>query len=339
MDMVIFFSLLLCVIAFVVFLAITIFSVLRKKSWRKSAYISGGLLVVSFLLFVFFGTSITDEDKVMSEQMSTIQSQESSIKEYEVRINELESEVEMLNGEVEESKQNDKSEDNKELANTVATLEKDIESKDKEIEKLSNSSNDSKELSAENKKLTSEVESLNKANEDLYKQIEALKVESEKEEKAPAAEKKDKAEKKPEEKDVGKEVSADEKKTPEQSIEEIVTEANGKVKSVTVEKDGDLYQPNIVIDGTGYLWAIDASAKGDITDVVYALKESDYKYGFINIVVEMGFIDTYGNEKVSTGYEAEFTQEILDKLTDEKYMVMDRIDQTANFWFKHPGIE
>lgn len=338
MDMVIFFSLLLCVIAFVVFLVITILSILRKKSWRKSAYISGGLLVASFLLFVFFGTSITDEDKVMSEQMSTIQSQKNSIEEYEVRIDELESEVETLNGEVEASKKDDNSGENKELANTVATLEQDIENKDEEINKLSKASNDSKELSAENKKLTSEVATLTKANEDLSKQIKEFKVEAEKE---PAAEKKDKAKKEPEEKNDDKEVAADEKKTPEQNIEDAVLASNNDIESVTIEKEGELFKPTVTIDGTDFSFFVEQRSKNAITDAVYALKESEYKYGFITVEVEMNFIDKFGNEDKGTGYKAEFTQEILDKLSEDIYSVRDRemIDQVANYWFKHPGIE
>lgn len=335
MDMVIFFTLLICVLAFVIFLGSTIYSIIRKKEWKKNAYITGGLLIASFLLFVFFGTSITDENKVMSEQMSTIQSQEKSIEEYEGKVNELETEIETLNSDLKETESKNENVHNDELNETITALENDIQNKDEEIEKLTSSSNEAKSLQEENKKLSSEIEGLNKSNEELSKEIDSLKADLKENEESSES----KEEKKTDEQKGTKKTDSDDKKTPEQNIEDTVIEANSDVKSVTIDKDGDLYQPNIIIDGTGYLWAIDSSAKADIADVVYALKETDYDYGFINIVVEMEFIDTYGNESLSTGYEAEFTQEILDKLTDEKYMIVDKIDNAANYWFKHPGIE
>lgn len=335
MDMVIFFTLLICVLAFVVFLGSTIYSIIRKKEWKKNAYITGGLLIASFLLFVFFGTSITDENKVMSEQMSTIQSQEKSIEEYESKLKDLEAEIEALNSDLKDAESKESNVNNEELNETITALENDIQNKDEEIKKLTSSSNEAADLQEENKKLSSEVGDLNKSNEELSKEIESLKADLKENEK----ESESKAGKKTDDKKETKKADSDKNKTPEQNIEDAVTEANSKVTSVNVEKEGDLYQPKIKIDGTGYLWAIDASAKADITDVVYALKETDYDYGFINIVVEMEFIDTYGNESLSTGYEAEFTQEILDKLTDEKYMIVDKIDSAANYWFKHPGIE
>lgn len=337
MDMVIFFTLLICVLAFVVSLGSTIYSIIRKKEWKKNAYITGGLLIASFLLFVFFGTSITDENKVMSEQMNTIQSQEKSIEEYEGKVNELKTEIETLNSDLKEAESNNENVNNDELNETITALENDIQNKDEEIEKLTSSSNEAKDIQEENKKLSSEIEGLNKSNEELSKEIDSLKADLKENEEGSEA----KEEKKTDNQKETKKTDSDKNKSPEQSIEDMVLDSNADVESVTIEKEGDLFKPTVIIDGTDFSFFVEQRSKNAITDAVYALKESEYEYGFITVIVEMNFIDKFGNEDRATGYKAEFTQEILDELSEDIYSVRDRemIDQVANYWFKHPGIE
>lgn len=332
MSTLILFLLLFSFVGFLVSLAFSIRSLIKKDKRRKNAYISGSLLLSSFLFLVLFGTTITDEDKVMTDQRSTIQAQENDIGDYEEQVIEMENEIEDLNEQIEQfdENKNDSETGNKELESTIEELEETIEDKDLKIKELTEKEEDNEVLNSKIEELEKSLDEMEEENSKLSEENEELNKDNERTAEASEKEKED-AEKKTDNK-------KEEKASSEEDIEKIIKDSNGKVKDVVIEKDGDLYQPNVVIDGTGYLFAVESSAKGDIADVVYALKESDYEYGFINIQVEMEFIDQYGNSNISTGYEAEFTQEILDNLTDDKYMVIDKIDGAANYWFAHPGI-